>query len=187
MRDGDIRAALHRRIRDEHPDKSATRIVDEMSLCGSVRVDVSVINGALTGYELKSQHDDLRRLPTQAEYYSRVLDHAVLVVTEHHLEAATEILPAWWGILVAQDGEHVTVQEQRSTGANPQVDGHSLVTLLWRDEALDALEARNMATGLRSKPRARLWATLADGLPLDELRAVVRDALKSREGWRDPQ
>src|SRR5262249_9341390 len=63
MRDGEIRAALHARLIVEHQGEPDTRFLDELSLCGLVRVDVAVINGTLAGYELKSDLDTLRRLP----------------------------------------------------------------------------------------------------------------------------
>lgn len=187
MRDGEIRAVLHERIRSEHPDPGTTRIVDELSVCGSVRVDVSVINGALTGYELKSAHDDLRRLPKQVEIYSRVLDYAYLVVAADHVPDAMNLVPDWWGVMVADGSDGVTVSEHRAGTMNPSVDGQSLATLLWRDEVVELLEERGLMRGLRSKPRSVLWAALAEHLSVDEVRRAVREALRHREGWRDPQ
>jgi hypothetical protein len=67
MRDGDIRAALHAHLIVEHQEEPDTRFLDELSLCGLVRVDVAVINGTLAGYELKSDQDTLRRLPASTQ------------------------------------------------------------------------------------------------------------------------
>ncbi|WP_197480754.1 sce7726 family protein [Rhodococcus sp. EPR-157] len=65
-------------------------------------MDVAVVNGALSGFELKSARDTLRRLPKQIEIYSRVLDHAVLVVADNHLDSAMSLVPDWWGVVSAQ-------------------------------------------------------------------------------------
>lgn len=184
MRDGDIRRALHARLKIEHYGDADTLMVDELSVCGMARVDVAVVNGTFSAFELKSELDKLTRLPVQAEWYSKVVDHATLVVADRHLAHAEAIVPAWWGVMVATGGEDVDLAVQRPSGLNPGVDPYSLVRLMWRDETLAALEERDLADGLRSKPKARLWEALADALPIDELRLVVRQSLKAREGWR---
>lgn len=186
MRDSDVRYALHRDLLTEHSlDMESTRFVDELGLCGAVRVDVAVVNGALSGYELKSARDTIRRLPVQADYYSRVLDFATLVTAENHLQAADEVIPAWWGVLVAvPDGSGLTLEPTRPAEMNPKIDPYALAQLLWRDEVLVELSRRDLDRGYRSKPRTVLWQRLSNELPLDELRSVVRVQLKSRTGWR---
>lgn len=186
MRDADVRHALHKYLVEHHSDElDQTRFVDELDLCGEVRVDVAVINGRLAGYELKSERDTLRRLPTQVAVYSRVLDCAILVVAERHVEHARTLLPEWWGVMVATSSSSGVVLEHEShPEENPRVVPQDLVRLLWRDEVLVQLERRELDHGYRSKSRAILSKRLADSVPLVELQAIVRDVLKSREGWR---
>lgn len=189
MRDADIRSALHARLRSEHGSGQGTRYVDELGLCGTVRVDVAVVNGTLSGYELKSDRDTLRRLPTQIEYYSKVLDHATLVVGEEHYVRTDGVasLPRWWGVIVASPSvKGVHLEEVRAAEMNQYLDPFAIAQLLWRDEALCELEARDAAIGMRSKPRRLLWDRLAGLLELDELRGIVRDRLKARATWRRP-
>ena len=179
MHDGDVRLAIHRELATR-PDTGL--VIDELGLCGTVRVDVATVNDALTGYELKSASDTLRRLPTQVEYYSKVLDYSVLVVAENHLGAARDILRPHWGITVAisdQAGE-VRLEVERESSMSPDVDAASLAQLIWRDETLAALEARGAARGLRSKPRAALWAALVTIATVDEIRQLVRERLVAR-------
>lgn len=189
VRDAEIRSALHARLLREHGSGQGTRYVDELGLCGTVRVDVAVVNGTLSGYELKSDRDTLRRLPMQVEYYSKVLDHATLVVGEEHYERTNGVahLPLWWGIIVASPslGEAL-LEDVRAAEMNENLDPYAIAQLLWRDEALCELEARDAAGGLRSKPRSLLWDRLAEVLELDELRSVVRERLKARATWRQP-
>jgi len=186
MRDGDVRVALHKYLDQIHAQEMhETRLVDEFDLCGEVRVDVAVINGHLAGYELKSERDTLRRLPTQVEIYSRVLDWATLVVAERHLDHARPLLPEWWGVMVATGApDGVALVLDKEPAENPSVSPQHLVRLLWRDEVLNALEHRGLDHGVRSKPRGAMWARLAETVPLAELRMIVRDCLKRREGWR---
>src|SRR5665647_2133318 len=87
MRDGDVRTALHEQLRGEHAHElDRTRILDELGLAGEVRVDVAVLNGSFSGYEIKSAKDTLRRLPKQVQVYSQILDFAVLVVADTHYD-----------------------------------------------------------------------------------------------------
>ncbi|UDF20134.1 sce7726 family protein [Rhodococcus qingshengii] len=187
MRDIDVRTALHAQLAVEHADElDDTLIVDELGLCGEARVDVAVINGALSGFELKSAKDNLRRLPRQVDVYSQVLDLAVLVVAENHLADAREIIKPWWGLTVAQSsGSEVLLSVERSPRVNRSVDAMSLAQLLWREEALEELTIRDADRGVRSKPRWAVWTRLTEVVEVDELRTVVRQKLKARQSWRD--
>src|SRR6187402_1509374 len=57
--DPDVRALLREYLEDVHKG-SDTRLLEELGLCqGDVRVDVAVVNGELSGYEIKSPSDTL--------------------------------------------------------------------------------------------------------------------------------
>lgn len=185
MRDFDVRAAVHRGLAADHEGQPDTLFVDELGLRGQVRVDVAVVNGALSGFELKSASDTLRRLPLQVEVYSQVLDYATLVVADNHLEASARILPEWWGVVVARWCEgRVELERFREPVRNPAVDPMALAELLWREEALEILEELGLATGVRSKPRAVLWDRLVKAIDVETLGEHVRGRLKARQGWR---
>lgn len=182
MRDRDIRAALHARLLDEHAeDLDSTRFVDELGLCGEVRVDIAVVNAALSGFELKSAADTLRRFPKQVDVYSRVLDYCTLVTAPSHLDHALNILPKWWGCVIAKDEG---LDEIRPAKFNKTIDGYSLAQLLWRDETLAILDSLDAVRGCKSKPRQFLWRRLADVTDIHQLRDIVRDTLKGRTAWR---
>lgn len=185
VRDPEIRAELHRRLRLRHVDDPSVRIVDEMNvLTGECRIDVALINGRLEGFEIKSERDSLARLPRQAEVYGRVFDRLTMVCAERHLEPALALLPEWWGVEVAeQRGGGTRIVRRRAPRANPDLEPRAIAQLLWRSETLAALEGMSAAQGLRSKPRRTLWAALAETTPRRELRALVRDALRARRDW----
>lgn len=184
MRDRDVREPLLRLLRRHHSEPD-TLFVDELDLGGLVRVDVAAVNGALWGYEIKSAHDTLRRLPLQVEVYSRVLDHAALVVAACHYDHAVDLLPDWWQVYVATESvEGVELVLHRAGGINSGVDPWQLAQLLWRDEALAELTERGLDRGARSKPRRALWQRLAENVELSELQEAVRTRLKTRVGWR---
>jgi hypothetical protein len=187
MRDSDVRKALHARLAIIHADElSQTLVVDELGLCGEVRVDVAVINGDLSGFEIKSARDNLRRLPKQVEFYSRVMDFAGIVVAKNHLSEARSMLPKWWGIQVAADAGdgQVVIKHVRAPRRNRQVDPASVVQLLWRDEALEELALRDADRGVRGGTRSAVWARLVEVTSSEELQEIVRGRLKARTTWR---
>lgn len=187
MWDRDVRLALHAVLEDQHrSEPSETRLIDELGLAGEVRVDVAVLNGSFSGYEIKSAHDTLRRLPKQVEVYSKILDHVTLVVADRHVGHALPQVPEWWGVMTASStGEGVILTQLRARQANPGIDRTFLATLLWREELLDALRQRDLDKGVRSKPRHALMARLVDHVDTDEMRFLVREQLKARANWRE--
>lgn len=188
VRDIDIRRALHAEMQRLHKGDRDTRVVDELGLCqGVARVDVAVVNGSVHGYEIKSAHDTLARLSGQSDVYSRALDFVTIVVAKNHAQKIRAAVPRWWGIWSAAEREGaIHLKPVRKARPNPSVEPMALAQLLWREEALDALMARGLGHGMRSKPRAALWRRLADALSAEELGGVVREYLKKRGAdWRD--
>ena len=188
MRDLDIRRALYAEMQRCHGSDPETRVVDELGLCqGTARIDVAVVNGSVHGYEIKSEHDTLARLPSQTDVYNRALDFVTIVTARSHAKKAKAFIPKWWGVLYATEANGlVELKHVRRARRNPEVDPLAVAQLLWREEALDALQQHGLSAGMLSKPRLALWKRLATELSLDELRAVVRRCLKQRRDWREP-
>lgn len=186
LRDCDIRAALHAHLAAEHLGDRDALFIDEMGILrGAARVDLAVVNGSINGFEIKSEADRLDRLVRQRDAYGAVLDRITLVTCRRHLDAARAVIPAWWGIMLATAAEDgVALRAARRARSNRRVDPFALASLLWRDEALEALDRHGMLNGLRSRPNAVLWKVLAERLPLHSLSDDVRAALKGRSSWR---
>lgn len=182
MRDADIRTGLYPFLASKFRRDPSTVIANELGIRqGLVRVDVAAVNGSFYGFEIKSGADSLDRLPRQVAEYGRVLDYAAVVVAEKHRDAVEALLPAWWGILIAKpELGTIKIRRARRLMRNPAVDARALSELLWHDEALVLLDARNSARGLRSKPRALAWDRLSEIYSTDEIRGFVRAALKTR-------
>lgn len=190
MREADVRDALVERLRRQHADEQQARIVHELSLCqAEARIDLAVVNGRLTGWEIKTAADTLGRLPLQQPVYSRVFDRVWLAADARHVDRALGLIPPWWGVVrVGERGGVCTLTQVRPSRLNPAVDLASLVRLLWRDEALGELEALGLADGLERAPRRVLWQRLAEAVPRRASKAQVqrrvRERLRDREGWR---
>jgi hypothetical protein len=187
MRDRDIRTHLRNELRS-HYDLADTLLIDELGLCqGNARIDIAVVNGTLSGYEIKSEADTLYRLPNQVMVYSRILDYVTIVVSRPHLKKIADVVPEWWGITeAASEKGQLAFDQVRPADSHPSVDSFSLVQLLWRDEVLAILTDLGFTKGLSGK-REVLWKKLVEAQTLDDLKARVRQTLKLREGWRvDP-
>ena len=177
--DAAVRALLKRHLIDAHFGED-TVVLEELGLCqGDVRVDLAAVNGELSGFEIKSPADSLARWPKQQRIYSKVVDRAWLVAPDTTLQAARA--PGWWGLIrIVETPQQLGLRVVRHAVFNPQPDPYSIACLLWRDEAIRALEDVGVARGVRTKRREVVWQRLVECLPLDHLRRVVRDALKVR-------
>lgn len=185
--DIDIRISLKHNLNQQFIDDPNTLILDELGLCqGVARIDMAVVNGALHGYEIKSEKDNLDRLPGQISIYNKVLDEVTIITGKCHLEKILKITPEWWGIQIAEmdDEKNVILNSIRDTKINPDIDSYSIAQLLWRDEALDLLRRFELEKGFVSKPRQKIWEKLSQSLPLDDLKYYIREQIKSRQNWR---
>ena len=183
-----IRSALRSFVLTKRAYKVDTILIEELGICrGRVRVDLAVVDDLLHGFEIKSDRDSLRRLARQVTYYSRVLDKATIVVGKSHLDEALKVVPIWWGVLLYQPSpKGLNFKMRRRGRKNPQRDPRSLVELLWLDEAIALLEARDVARGVRGKPRRFVWDRVCEYIELDELADTVRAILKGRSMQQAP-
>jgi hypothetical protein len=177
--DADVRALLREYLQDLNRDTD-TVLLEELGLCqGDVRVDVASVNSELSGFEIKSPSDTLARWPNQLRIYSKVVDRAWLVAPTKAIEKA--VAPDWWGLIgVFEVGDRLGLRVARPSGLNPKPDPKSIAKLLWRDEALEVLRNAGHARGVMTKSRTVIWKRLIETVPLDDLRASVRAALKRR-------
>ncbi len=180
--DSAIRLALRERLAVEHARHADTVLIEELGLLrGQVRLDIAVVNGLLHGYEIKSDRDSLRRLDAQVDVYNKVLDRATLVVGDRLLQSAAEFVPEWWGVLHARSTPSgLQLRLVRRPRKNPRRDPRALVELLWSEHAMELLEQRNAARGVRGKPRRVVWERVCDHFSIEEIGAAVRTKLKAR-------
>ncbi|WP_144946208.1 sce7726 family protein [Pseudomonas oryzihabitans] len=186
-RDAQVRDALLKKVIAEHVVLQSSLVIEELGLeHGACRVDVAVVNNSIHGYELKSDSDNLDRLPFQIATYSRSLDKATLVVAEKHLKKSVDLLPDWWGIKVVTTGSRgaVNISTVRPVSYNSSISPFHLAHLLWRPEVEDILRAKGLPEKLLRTNKAGLYKLLVETSKLSELRKYVRDSLKCRTKWR---
>lgn len=188
IRDAEVRPALRTYLQKEESAYSSALVIEELGLCqGRARIDLLTVSGVLHGYEIKSNRDRLTRLASQAATYGRVLDRVTLVACPQHVDAALQLVPVWWGVLVIRGSvEAVTLDSIRPAAENPAQDPRALVELLWRDEALELLAHHNATAGVLSKPRPAVWDRVCEVLDVTEIRSAVRHRLKARAATSTP-
>jgi hypothetical protein len=157
--------------------------IDEFSVPETKeRADLVSVGARLDGYEIKTERDDLRRLPRQVNAFSRLFDQCTIVTAEKHLDGCLDLVPDWWAVLVARLGPSgVNLFLVREGQTNPSPDAEVLVRLLWKREVAEAVK-EIAAPSPPEASRQALWdALLKHGRPT-EIRKLVRDALYYRDG-----
>lgn len=180
----EIRTLVHREIASSAMQSDL--IVDEFVTGERGRIDVAAIGENLVGYELKSDRDNLARLPRQMEAFEAVFDFCTLVVTPRHLTKARVALRRNWGLAVAirDDVGGLEYRQIRKPRAIGRHDNVALAELLWRDELIHALETIGMLRGYKSSTRSVLAIRLAASTDRRELKRIVATKLTERRGWR---
>ncbi len=177
MKDNDIRSALCCWLNRADPHAA---IIEEMPLCRGVgRADVAAVNGAMNGYEIKSDHDSFARLPKQIENYQSIFDYCHLVVGEKHVSKVESLLPDGWGlVLVKTEHDEVSVRRLRKARRNTYANTDALVRLLWKPEAVRVL--RQLGSPIKANaPVMQLWHELQQA-PRRRLLDLIREQLKIR-------
>ncbi|MEX2106770.1 MAG: sce7726 family protein [Solirubrobacterales bacterium] len=176
-------AIIRETIRAAHPAGAGEIWIDEFSVPGTKeRVDLALVGAALTAFEIKTERDDLRRLPRQLNAFSRLFDHCSVVVAEKHLAGCELMLPEWWGISVASfSSTGVVLDRVRGAGSSPESDPVLLVRLLWKGEVEQAVK-EIAAPSPPQASRQVLWAVLLQHGSPGELKRLVCKALRSRDG-----
>ena len=172
MNDPDIRKLLIPHLVKQFPEG---RIIQE-ACTGRCIIDLLLVDSCLHGYEIKSDVDNLLRLPAQSKEYSETCRYLTLVAGEKHISEAMKIVPEWWGITLVKNGL-VTVREPRE---NPQADPLALGFLMWRINLFQALEKRGLEKGLRYATKPKLLQKLIDNFTVAEIESEVCRVLKRR-------
>jgi len=179
MREAEIKLALTHHLATGMSTNSFSFLEEVELNGGEIRADlVQVID--MHCYEIKSASDSLVRLVGQGSRYARAFDQVTLVTAECHLKKAIPMLPPWWGIMVVPDEAGQAFKQVRKAKLNIRHEPEVLVTLLKREEALQILEEQGITRGFKSKSLYVIQAKITELLPLEELKAKVRQHLIDR-------
>ena len=166
------------RVGQEHRDAVVGR---EVNLAwGSARIDLLALNGAVSGYEVKSARDSLARVSRQIEVYKKTLEFVTFVVAPVHLRGVRPLIPGWCGLIeVTSNDGHASFVHRRQARRNPAADPREICFFLSRIEIHKELRRRG-CDRLSGTPRHELVEMLIQQASTKELWALSRDALNSR-------
>jgi hypothetical protein len=103
-------------IANNNPPNAGNRalLTGELSV-GCSRVDIAVINGTSTAYEIKTEMDSVSRLEGQLKDYRKVFDRILVMVPPHLVEKYASITPSDIGLVsVSLAGDLIPVRESAS-------------------------------------------------------------------------
>ncbi|MGV8026333.1 MAG: sce7726 family protein [Anaerolineaceae bacterium] len=188
MNDPQIRSSFHRIFLKAEHLESNTLVVNELGIKhGKCRADIAVVNGQLNGFEIKSDNDSLKRLMNQIELYDTIFDNISIIVVERHLKEVMQLVPDWWGVVLALDNPYGELHFQiiKSQHKNETVNDYAVAQLLWHSEAQEVLKSIGVRGAQLREKRSNLYTYMVEKLSSQELRSIVREYLKKRKGWRD--
>jgi hypothetical protein len=182
LRDYDIRNYLYNNNLKQYIDDGIEKsiVLDEWQV-GESRIDIGVVNGKITGYELKSKKDTLNRLEKQVRDYLLIFDKLYLVIDETHRDEVMNMVPFQVGIMIVS---RRNISTERPAEQNHKIDYSKLASLLWKDEMIEVLSETDRR-GFKSKCKTTLAKIIAEEYG-DETKTVVRERIKDRycRGWR---
>lgn len=176
----EIRNAVMTRLLSD--EQEHVLLIEELGV-GAARVDLALATDRLLGFEIKSDFDTLDRLARQMHAYHCVFDALTIVTTQAYAAQVEALLPAWWGIWLAEpavDGT-VNVMEHRAAAPHGRQDAGSLAAMLWRDDAY-AFVIDTLGPVVRARAtRGDLQEVIAGQIPLDQIRERVLGSLRARD------
>ncbi|WP_196794101.1 sce7726 family protein [Corynebacterium durum] len=125
---------------------------------GRRKVDLGILNGTSTAYEIKSERDSLNRLLPQLSSYEKVFARVNVVTSENHLKHITELAPKHVGLILLS--KRFTLQTIREASEDPnRLDSLSILDVLRTSEAKDVLA--NLERGIPEVPNTQIRTELA--------------------------
>lgn len=168
-------AIIQKLVLGKHSLNTAT-ILNEFRTEKSI-VDVGVINGTLTAYEIKSDRDSLKRLQTQLEDYAKFFRKVYVVASEHRAEKVLQEIPEHVGVLSLTNRQTLKMLRE-SSDLLLFNDPKAICNSLRLNECFDVLAAFGIEKPVmpNSMYRKYLWQQFKE-LPISDLSEVVRGVL----------
>lgn len=137
MNDNAIRIILKQWLKANASDKGiGIRIFYEKAISNSIADVLAVTEDGIWGFEIKSDVDDLRRLNTQLDNYSKACDRCYVVVGERNVEKVMGDIPRFCGVIKISDN---SVEIVKKAYISPKVNIKTQLNLLWPAELRELL------------------------------------------------
>ena len=177
LNDTGIRQALIHKL--ENQAVSPRAIIEELWVHnGKAIADVVALESEAHCYEIKGCTDKVGRILVQGEFYNACFRRITLVTTDRGLPRSLEILPQFWGLMVARiEEDEVRIHEIRKARNNTNFSKHLALLTLWRSEMLDLLQDQSH----RRKPREALAGLISSAKGKIELSSRICELLVARQ------
>lgn len=145
--------AIARKILLGRHSLNTTRFFTEFPV-GECKADVVLVNGTTTAYEIKTELDQMQRLPKQIATYCSAFDRVFVVTHESILEQVMALCPSSVGIIGLM--KRCTLRVIRDADSNAaQVDPAIIFDCLRRGEYLAVLQ--NHFGDIPAMPNSRVY------------------------------
>ncbi|MCH4167670.1 MAG: sce7726 family protein [Streptococcaceae bacterium] len=180
MKDKDIRNLTLRELYQLHDGEKNTRIINEMGLInGESRIDIAVVNGILHGYELKSESDNLSRLPQQIENYNKIFERMTIVTDQKYIKEVKKIIPSWWGIMTVRKDKKGLRELRKGRKVKTQ-DEEALLNLLWKNEYNELIDLLGYPKKIKSYRKQQLFDIILKDNRKSIIKKYIYDTLRKR-------
>ena len=175
-----------------HEDKIKSKLIDLLIannkddvICSELpfadrhrRADIAIINeDYLTAYEIKSEADNLDKLPEQIIDYSNCFDYVYVVLSLKHLETAKQLVSRQVGIYVF---ENRAVKLIRVAKLRKRLDKRSILSMLTTNQLSKLLRNIGLAKTKKYQSKQMQIEGISGVLKLSEIRSVVRELLTEK-------
>jgi hypothetical protein len=169
---------VNRLVFGRHNARTASALLELRA--GTSIADVVIFNGTSTAYEIKTDLDNLSRLPVQTQNYSRYFEQVFVVTTTRMAPRIVTAIPAHVGVLVLTSRGSLSHIRDASSEMN-RLSSAALFGLLRRGEVLRILE-RTCGYEV-DVPVAQIWHRTREmfaALPVDVAHREAVSELRER-------
>ncbi|MGB2862637.1 MAG: sce7726 family protein [Sedimentisphaerales bacterium] len=155
-------------------------VIEELRIHnGNAIADVVALYKEAHCFEIKGDGDKIERAIKQGHYFNLAFRKITLVTTTKHSDKAIDVLPEFWGIIIAEKkNNNITLRYARRAGKNPNFDKKLALLTLWKNEMLALIEKKNRAT--QNKSRKLLAQLISQSKKKKELSNEISDMLLRR-------
>lgn len=191
MKDSDMRPVLFEHFES---DSVPCRFFEELCI-GKTRADaIFVKDDMIYGFELKSDCDNLDRLPRQINDYERFCDYMYVVCGSKLLDKVSDIIPPHWGIIHIESQSATSNSDnldsyteslqihiiREATDSKKRYRLHNQLRLLWRHELIPFVKKYKLG-GVSKRSKVKLVKLLEDNLTKDILKKELCNILINRD------
>jgi len=155
-------------------------IIEELRVHnGNAIADVVALYKDAHCFEIKGDGDKIERAVKQGYYYNLSFRRITLVTTAKHLNKAMELLPKFWGIMIAERKDNRVILKYIRGAKNNSIFNKNIASLiLWKSEMLALVEQQDKS--IKKNNRRLLSQLISRSKKKMELSNNISTALLAR-------